>query len=409
MGKDGHNPLVLLFGTIRSSSNSKSSEGVFVYARCAGWHLKTVKMPSLAEEDKASVDAEDIRCLKSVLDFWKPDGCIVMGDAPVATKDPSWFGEVPVVYLDGQPEQLGKEAYCVSCDNSMVAHAAAKELLSLGFESYAYVSYFRRLNWCEQRREVFKGIVRDNGNSFSSFRLPRQLAQKPQQRRFSQWLSSLPKPCGIFAANDIVADAVIGQCFAQKFSVPGDVAVIGVDDDETICENSLVSISSIAPDFHSAGLMAASMLDGLMTEGKSVPLNGVFPAAEVVRRKSTRVMKRYDVRVNNALEYIRRNAFRGISVSDVVQQMGCSRRNADLLFSRLIGRSILDEIQDVRIGLVKKSLFEADRNLKVVAANCGYGSASDMRRAFKRHEGMSLSEYVRMISAQRFSLNKGKV
>lgn len=385
---------VLLFKTTMSASNSRSYDGVYDYARFAGWNIKSVNVRSIAREERPGFRKVDVKCVKSLLGFWNPDGCIVMGDAPVAMRDPGRFGRVPVVFLDALPDQSGKGAHCVSCDNAMVARTAARELLSLGFNSYGYVSYVRRLAWCEQRQVAFEEIVRDNGKAFGLFRMPKISDPGQVHRKFAEWIGGMTKPCGIFAANDMIADAVTAHCLMQGLAVPDDVAVIGVDNDEVLCENSPVSISSVALDFRSAGVTAGRMLQKIMENGVESVGNEVFPISGIVRRQSTRLMPKRDPRVIRALEFIRLHAVDGISVGDVVRCMGCSRRNADLLFGALLGKTILEEIHDVRMRHVKDSLRFADKNMKIVASCCGYNSVADMRRVFKRHEGCTVSEYV---------------
>lgn len=395
MRREARQPSVLLLKTAHSTSNARSCGGVYDYAHHAGWQMTQVNVAPQHRAGPPSAGKRNIQRLKTLLDFWNPDGCIVLGDIAAEFRNPIHFRNLPVVYLDALPKQFGKGAHCVSCDNTMVASTAARELLPLDCGCYAYVSYPRRLDWCEERLATFRDIVRANGRMFDSARLPTAMAPKREHEHFSEWLSRLPKPCGIFAANDQVAHTVIGHCLAHGLSVPEDVAVIGVDDDESLCENSPAKISSVVPDFRRAGVTAASLLDRLMSSDAANAGNSTFPVSGVVRRQSTRLMKKYDVRVGKALEFIRTNAAHGISVTDVVKHMGCSRRNADLLFNRIMDRSILDEIHEVRIRLVKNALADPRRNLKVVAASCGYASAADMRRVFRRREGCTISEYAK--------------
>lgn len=130
-------PLVLVFRTVLSISNQSSCAGVFGYAHKSGWMVKTVPFVRGSGKSSAVDSSRTLRQMRTLMEFWDPDGCIVMGDAPAAARLPESFGSTPVVYLDGLPEQFGAGAYCVSCDNAMVARSAARELLSLGFEHYA--------------------------------------------------------------------------------------------------------------------------------------------------------------------------------------------------------------------------------------------------------------------------------
>jgi LacI family transcriptional regulator len=133
--------------------------------------------------------------------------------------------------------------------------------------------------------------------------------------------------------------------------VPREIAVCGVDNFTPICESTTPSLTSVQPDFLLAGELAARTLWEIVAHGrrrKSIRLT--FGPASVVRRASTRTASRYDPEVTSALEMIRRSACEGISSADVVASFKCSRRMAEMRFRQIVGHSILDEIQAVRIG-----------------------------------------------------------
>ena len=58
------------------------------------------------------------------------------------------------------------------------------------------------------------------------------------------------------------------RCPARRLTVPDEVAVLGVDDDEPICELADPPLSSVRPDYAQAGYRAAELLDGLMRGAK---------------------------------------------------------------------------------------------------------------------------------------------
>jgi len=51
----------------------------------------------------------------------------------------------------------------------------------------------------------------------------------------SAWLASLAPPTGLFVCYDIRGQQVLNACSGLGLSVPDDVGVIGVDDDDAIC------------------------------------------------------------------------------------------------------------------------------------------------------------------------------
>lgn len=386
------NRLVLFLKTGLPITNRRTYEGVYAHGREHGWQIQSVRVPSVMDREIAVSDRAERKRLKELLAFWRPDGCIAIGDVRCPYRDPANFGDTPVVYCDAIPEDMPPGANVVSIDSDAVANCAARELLGLGLDSFAYVSYPRRLPWCEERKNRFRSVVEMNGKSFVSARLPGQNASEAARKAFVRWLSGIPKPVGVFAANDEVAEAVIGICARNGMSVPCDVAIVGADNDELVCENADVSLTSVIPDFAGAGRLAAELLDELMPD-RAVSQIRFFGIGGIIRRESTRSTSVFDARIMKSLEYIRLHACEGISVPDVVNAMSCSRRYADLRFAKVVGWSILHEIRRVKVEKVKELLGNTRKPLGVIADMCGFKSCDDMRRTFRQFEGDSLSSW----------------
>ena len=83
---------------------------------------------------------------------------------------------------------------------------------------------------------------------------------------------------------------------------------------------------------------------------------------------------------------------------DVVGRIGGSRRQAEYRFREFVGKSIGEELLAVRLELAKKLVSDPVVPIGSVAARCGYGDDSSLRRAFKAATGLSLSEYRKSLS-----------
>ena len=77
------------------------------------------------------------------------------------------------------------------------------------------------------------------------------------QEDLSRWLASLKKPVGIMACNDIRGQQVMNICRRMDLMVPEETAIIGVDNDEVLCELSDPPLTSVAPDTFRIGYDAA--------------------------------------------------------------------------------------------------------------------------------------------------------
>ncbi len=282
----------------------------------------------------------------------------------------------------------------VNGDSDLFVEIAAQELLRHDFSSYAYVSAYHRRHWSERRREAFKKMVEESGGDFRSFDGVRQYTgDAAESGRLGEWLESLPKPCGLLAANDRIAALVISAANRRGIDIPDMLSVIGIDNDEMLCEGMTPSLTSVQADFQRGGYLAGRLLAD-MIDGKTVsPLSLTYGAQRLVQRLSTRHLKRQMPSVKTALDYIRRHAAEGMSASDVLPLLGGSRRSAEMRFKSATGKSILEEIIDVRFEKLLVLLEKRHLALGTLAGQTGFTSENQLQRQFKARFGMTLSAY----------------
>ena len=362
--------------------------GIYRYAKRCGWQV------SVAEYGR------NFESIEGALKFWRPDGLVVEGGyTELPDFRQSDFDGYPVVYCDANASRMTKGYSGVVHDSSSTALLAAKELISLGFSDYAFVGNLQPRVWSDNRRDVFARAVSDSGGRLDVFAAADALLDFDAfRKKLMPWLKSLPRPCGLLAANDSTADIVLRVLRDMRIRVPEEIAVVGVDNDPLVCENTTPTLTSVAPDFERSGYIAAEMLDARMCNGETGDEIRSFSAMHIIHRGSTRILKRKDEAVRKALEYIRVNIVAGISPRDVAVHIGGSRRQAEYRFREFTGRSIGEEIAAVRMEIAKNLLSNPKIPIGAVAARCGYSDDSLLRRMFKSATGMSLREYRKSLS-----------
>ena len=357
-------------------------DGVYRYARENGWRVQVAEYGRSTES------------ISRMLSFWNPDGCIVEGGClEVNGFDRKAFGKIPVVYCDAQLPSGQFSLPGVVQDSSDAVAFAAKELLSLGLEDYAFVGYLKRRIWSDQRRDLFMKTILSAGKRCHIANAPDGQTIDDIVRHLGPFLSSIPKPCGIFAANDLVGELVLHCCRQLGISVPDSVAVVGVDDDRLICENSTPTLTSVAPDFWQSGYLAAKLLGELIDNPKKKRDVVTFGAVGIVRRASTRRFARRDDAVRKAIERVRTESSSGLTARQVAAGIGGSRRNAEMRFRALAGKAIGEAIVEQRIACAKDLLHDRSIPIDSIYFKCGYRSNGSLRKAFRRVTGMSLREW----------------
>ncbi len=374
---------VLVFSTSTGNANTEMMDGVRKFAQGTDWNIQSVKF-----------DGSPFP-IRELLKFWSPIGCIVEASGNGLKKDSipyRAFGKTPVVYIGGDSLVVPPNATCVVHDAHATGEAAARELLAMDLGHFAFLG-MKGHNWSQRRKDAFVRAMRLNGRSFDAFDLSPGGKDNDAVKR---WLAKLPKPCGLFAASDAVAETALAVCRIAGISVPEEIAVIGVDDNEEICENTVPTLTSIHPDFRQGGRFAARLLARkLLSTSKPLP-ETVFAVSGIARRGSTRRFKRKDSCVAEALERIWKPGGERLTVKDVIAVFPCSRRNAEIRFRMATGRSILEELTASRVRIARQLLADTQLPVSSIAERCGYASVAHFRDTFRKATGHNPLKWRRL-------------
>jgi len=285
----------------------------------------------------------------------------------------------------------------VETDDPSIACLGAEHLLGRGFKQFAFCGD-NRYNWSLWREKEFERFFKERGCPCFVYRseqfgkrMPSNVAEVETQ--LSKWIKQLPKPIGVMACYDLRGLQLLEVCRRLGVVVPDEMAVIGVDNDELLCNLSDPPLSSVIPNTQRTGYVAASMLDRLMAGRKLPAKSQRIEPLGTVTRQSTDVLTVADQDISQAVRYIREHACDGIKVEDVLKAVPLSRRVLEHRFRQLFGHTPHDEILRVQFQLVTQLLVETSLSLATVARRAGFEHAEYLSVAFKRRFGMPPSEY----------------
>ena len=208
-----------------------------------------------------------------------------------------------------------------------------------------------------------------------------------------RWLLDLPKPVGIAACNDHTGRSVLVSAAISDLVVPEDVAVLGVDNDDLLCETSDPTLSSVVADHFRIGYEASRIAERLARGGAPVEKVLLIEPRRVVTRASTDSVAVDNPHVSAAMQFIRLHACDGIEVEDVVAKVPVSRSVLQRRFRVILGRSIHDIIVDARVKRAKELLAETDLPLSAVAERSGITPQPYLNVVFKSHVGETPLSY----------------
>lgn len=339
---------------------------------------------ALRQVDKSAewdihVAGEGISKVQAVrlIEFWHPQMCIVNNDELPA----DIFSDIPTVFTHRDPSTVPSGATSITYDEKAVGELAARHLLSLHLPSYAFVPSPGNEFWSKERQRHFIASMGMNGYGVSVFGYPPGRADAAKtQTALSDWLKSIPRPIGIFAANDPVALQLVTVCRRLGIAIPDEVAVLGVDNRNDICESSNPSISSILFDLAQfRRLMFENIRRIAGRKLRSCAKIGVKPAG-IITRTSTLHLNRRDEPVFAALDLIRTQACLGLTAGDVAKTFPCSRRSAEIRFRTATGKTIHAAIQEIRMDKVRQLSTCGGHSTDFIASQCGYRSRSGLFR-----------------------------
>lgn len=328
------------------------------------------------------------------LTSWKPDG-IIMRDSLI-TKELLKLNIPTIVAIHNST--YPKDLPTIKTDSKAIAQMASQHFLEKGLRNMAFCG-FDDFEWSRERGKYFSMFNEEAGYKTQIYVQQNKHIDSDwenEQRHVSEWIINLPKPVGIFAANDDRGQHILEVCKLINLNVPEDVAVIGVDNDPMICEIGDPPLTSIALNVESAGFEAAKLMDYMITNRKLSGEQIAVSPVHIVQRQSSDILAVGDPEVNRAINFIKKNAQNKILVKDVVKQTNLSRRTLERKFKQSIRRSIYGEIKRVRIELIAKMLIETDLPISHISSLFNFTDIEHISRYFKLAKDIGLRDFRKL-------------
>jgi LacI family transcriptional regulator len=307
--------------------------------------------------------------------------------------------------FDVSPRLRARHVPHVGADNQQLGRLAATYLLNRGLRHFGFVGHSHN-PVCLQREASFRQAIEAAGCSLTRFGRAEFLAYGQLYRLWSpdapllRWLIAAPKPIGIFASQEAYAVQVVGACRYVGIRVPDEAALLGVDNDDLVCELSRPPLSSIDLPHERIGYDAAALLDRLLS-GAKPPTEAVqFPPLGVVPRLSTDVLCIADAEVVAAVRFIRERGHLPLRVRDVLRVVSLSRRALERRFQRALQHSLGEEIRRAHLERAKMLLARTDLPTRQVAARSGFSNAKHLATVFHAELGVTPSAYRRQFRSE---------
>jgi LacI family transcriptional regulator len=320
---------------------------------------------------------------------WRGDGILTRTGTRAMAEAVRRAG-VPVVEL--RSPRLNAGAPWVGVDNRAMGKIVADHLMQRGFRHFGVCEIGTEI-YFEQRRVNFIETVRQSGFDCDAYHAkgrPEKPAQwEKHQDDLAAWVRGLPKPVGVMACTDQLGFFLLDACARAGVAVPEEVAVVGVENEESLCTMAMPTLSSVKFNAERIGYEAAALLDRLMAgeEAPAEPL--LIEPLGVITRGSSDVVAIEDAEIAQAVRFIRESACDGIAVSDILREVAISRSALERRMRAALGRSPNEEITRVRVERVKELLISTDQPLTTIARRTGFQTPQYLVQVFRRQVGVT--------------------
>ena len=280
---------------------------------------------------------------------------------------------------------------------------AADYFLKKGFKNFAFYG-FRNIVWSRERAEGFKERIGEAGYDVRLYERTDSRAvdlwhYKPST--LNKWLKSLPKPVALMSCDDNLGNHITEASRLIKIKIPDEIAVLGVDNDEMLCELSDPPLSSIGLDTEKRGYEAARLMHHMIEKGEGSYDDIVVQPTQVISRVSTDIFASADKYIVDALRYIHENLDKNLKVNQVLKEVPMSRRSLEKRFAMTTGYPVYEYIYNKRIERFTQKLLETDMTIFEIALDLGLSDSKNIARQFKQIKGLTPIAYRKKYMLQK--------
>lgn len=371
---------IYLAPSLRSSHIREVYRTLLRYARLRGWEVESNRVAGCRP--------------MGPLSQWRGDGLVVHSSG---WKQPLEGLELPMVNLSSSSGSLGLPSVWV--DDDAIVDLAHRHLEAKGVSGFAFFGH-HRMSYSEARREALSKVVQRRGGELLCFNEAEDPFEDPGgdwEGAAARWLRHLPMGTGVLCCDDMRAQWLVQRSGVEGRSIPEDLRVVGVNDDEMICDLNRPSITSIAHSGQELAHRAAEVLEKLV-KGETVGNTWVAPRG-LVERESTRAFQ-HPLLQRAMTILIGGGGNASFKVQELLQRLPTSRRTLERVFIEELGRTPLQEIHRQRQHHLESLLQGTDWTCARIAKESGWSSPEKMDRFFRKMTGQTPTAFRRSLGME---------
>lgn len=362
----------------RDGPGRERLHGVYHFAVGRGWNLLLVR-----------ADGEE--GVRQILQM-RVDGAILFN------RNESFHRQLRrrgIICVETGSRNLPFDHAAVYVDDVAVGEEAHLHLEACGFDRFAYCGPPGGNVSSSRRAYSFKARARSQGHVVDDF--PGDwIGNDPLFDSLTRWITKLPKPCGVLAFDDKIAERIVAACRCAEISIPEDIGVLGVGNDELICELLEPQLSSVRIPLRQVGYRAAEVLEAV-AQRRNVPKQQMIRPLDVAVRASTDRLAECDSTVRAAIDIVRKHAHEPIGTEQIARLVRVPRRTLERHFKDQLGKTVHNVLVDFRMRMAKNLLSRTPESVGEIALRCGYLAKSAFIRMFQQEVGHRPDAYRSLV------------
>lgn len=362
----------------RDGPGRERLHGVYQLAVARGWNLLLVR----------SDDMNGVRQLEQM----RVEGAILFNRLKFFHQQLRRRG---IICVEAGARNLAFDDAAVYVDDDAVGQEAFSHLAAAGFVHLAYCGPPKSNVSSARRAASFLASTKERGLVGHEF-AGKWVAADPLFESLTRWLAGLPKPCGVLAFDDKIAERVVAACRCAEIQIPDQVGVLGVGDDELICELLEPHLSSIRIPLRQVGYRAAELLEAI-AQRRKVTRRQVVRPLDVAVRASTDYLAECAPTVRTAVTLLRTHAHEPIGTEQIARLVKVPRRTLERHFVEQLGKTVHDVLVEHRLRLAKNLLSRTRESVSEVARRCGYSAQTAFIRMFENEVGQRPEAYRTLV------------
>lgn len=328
---------------------------------------------------------------------------------------------VPVINISNSPIRCNLPL--VSQNDITVGQIAARHLIHCGCRAFAFWGH-SGFRYSEQRLEGFRKELTNEGLGTALSISGCNVAEGPLDdhlenlglqidrrinpsvkakkgtnhtasifKQMKRWLIAQPRPLGVFAVLDLYALLLIAAATEAGLRIPEDIAIMGCGNDDFWCEFESVPLTSIRLPSRKIGYEAASLLERMLQGRERRAPSVQLPIDGIAVRHSTDILYVQDQTVSKAIRFIREHASENIYVADIAKHAGTSLSSLQAKIKATLGRSLIEELNRVRIQKAQNLLAISDMPMSLIAEHCGFSNSQRLSIQFRKSTKLTPTAY----------------